>query len=263
MSLIKKYWWLLPLLITFAVIPVIINRLMIQPSPCEVYEGDWLSFWGPYLGAIVPFLILYFTIRSNENENNKNRAAQSNYIKCQIDYSRLDNLNTRIVGYISALNEMELGIISEKSKYGPILSRNKVELILKQANQAYNLLDVSLIFYEDEKSQEIKDHLNNFQQEYNEVLTDLCYIIKSYNPGNPNENFFKDIEQNPSDNKRILKVMKEKGLNINENRDDIMYELVNNLAIDDLEKELKNFIIYEKGKIDKQMKYNVITEEVN
>ena len=35
--------------------------------------------------------------------------------------------------------------------------------------------------------------------------------------------------------------MKEKGLNINENRDDIMYELVNNLAIDDLEKELKNF----------------------
>lgn len=263
MSLIKKYWWLLPSLIIFAAIPMIINKIMLLPSPSEVYEGDWLSFWGPYLGAIVPFLILYFTIRSNENENKKNRAAQSSYIKCQVDYSRLDNLNTRIAGYISALNEMELDLISEKSKYDPILYRNKVELILKQANQVYNLLDISLSFYEDGKSQEIKDYLYNFQQEYNEVLTDLCYIIKSYNPGNPNENFFKDIEQNPSDNKRILKVMKEKGLNINENRDDIMYELVNNLAIDDLEKELKNFIIYEKGKIDKQMKYNVITDEVN
>jgi hypothetical protein len=55
--------------------------------------------------------------------------------------------------------------------------------------------------------------------------------------------------------------MKEKGLNINENRNDIMYELVNNLAIDDLEKELKNFIIYEKETIDKQIKYNIITED--
>lgn len=261
MNLIKKYWWLLPSVIIFAAIPVGINKLMLQPSPCEVYEGDWLSFWGPYLGAIVPFLILYFTIRSNEDENKKNRAAQSNYIKCQIDYSRLDNLNTRIAGYISALNEMELGIISEKSKYDPISSRNKVELILKQANQAYNLLDISLTFYEDEKSQVIKEHLNNFQQEYNEVLSDLCYIIKSYIPGNPNEDLAKDIEQNPSGNERILKVMKEKGLIINENRDDIMYELVKNLAIDNLEKELKNFIIYEKEIIDKQMKYNIITED--
>ena len=40
-----------------------------------------------------------------------------------------------------------------------------------------------------------------------------------------------------------------------------MYELVNNLAIDDLEKELKNFIIYKKEKIDKQIKYNIITED--
>lgn len=102
--------------------------------------------------------------------------------------------------------------------------------------------------------------MNNFQQEYNEVLPDLCYIIKSYNPGNPDEDLAKDIEQNPSGNERILKVVKEKGLNINKNRDDIMYELVNNLAIDDLEKELKNFIIYEKEIIDKQMKY---THEVS
>ena len=260
MSLIKKYGWFLASLI-FAAIPVIINKLMLLPSPCDVYDGDWLSFWGPYLGAIVPFLILYFTIRSNENENKKNRAAQSNYIKCQIDYSRLDNLNTRIAGYIGALNEMELAIISEKSKYDPILSRNKVELILKQANQAYNLLDISLTFYKDEKSQEIKEHLNNFQDEYNEVLPELCYIIKSYNPGNSKEDLAKDIEQNPSGRERILKVMKEKGLNINENKNDIMYELVNNLAIDDLEKELKNFIIYEKEKIDKQIKYNIITED--
>ena len=261
MSLIKKYWWLLPSLIIFTAIPIIINKLMLQSSPCEVYEGDWLSFWGPYLGAIVPFIILYFTIRSNENENKKNRASQSKFIKCQIDYARLDNLNTRIAGYISALNEIELDLISEKSKYDPFLSRNKVELILKQANQAYNLLDISLSFYEDVKSQEIKNYLKNFQQEYNEVLPDLCYIIKSYNSGNPDEDLAKDIEQNPSGNERILKVVKEKGLNINKNRDDIMYELVNNLAIDDLEKKLKNFIIYEKGIIDKQMKYNIMTED--
>jgi hypothetical protein len=103
--------------------------------------------------------------------------------------------------------------------------------------------------------------LNNFQDEYNEVLPELCYIIKSYNPGNSKEDRAKDIEQNPSGRERILKVMKEKGLNINENKNDIMYELVNNLAIDDLEKELKNFIIYEKEKIDKQIKYNIITED--
>lgn len=260
MSLIKKYWFL-PSLIIFAAIPVIINKIMLQPSPCEVYKGDWLSFWGPYLGAIVPFLILYFTIRSNENENKKNRAAQSNYIKCQIDYSRLDNLNTRIAGYIGALNKMELDIISAESKYDPILSRNKVELIFKQANQAYNLLDISLTFYEDEKSQKIKDYLNNFQQKYNEVLPDICYIIKSYFPDIPNEDLAKNIEHNPSGNERILKVMKEKGLNIYENRDDIMYELINNLSFDDLEKELKNFIIYEKEIIDKQMKYNIETDD--
>lgn len=113
-------------------------------------------------------------------------------------------------------------------------------------------IDISLTLYEDEKSQEIKDHLKNFQQEYNEVLADICYIINSYI--NPNEDLAKDIEQNPSGNKRILKIVKDKGLNIYENRDVIMFELVKNLAIDDLEKELKNFIIYEKEEIDKQMK---------
>lgn len=51
MRLIKKSWWLLPSLILFAAIPIIINIIMLQPSPCEVYEGDWLSFWAPYLGA--------------------------------------------------------------------------------------------------------------------------------------------------------------------------------------------------------------------
>jgi len=122
MRITKNHWLILPLVIMFIIIPVIINCIMLTPTSFNVYNGDWLSFWGAYLGAIASFVILFITIINNKSENEKNRVAQSNYIKCQVDYSRLDNLNASFSNYICALSQIELTLIAYQAKYEPIVS---------------------------------------------------------------------------------------------------------------------------------------------
>lgn len=250
---IKKYWCIFPLLIIFTIIPIVINWLMLKSTFVEVYNGDWLSFLGAYLGAIVPFIILFFTIKNNNSQNQKNRETQSKYIKCQVDYERLDKLNASFSGYLCALNQMELGLIAYQAKYEPIASRNKVETILKQADQAFEFLKLSLILFDDDKSYKLKDYLANFQNEYIAIIPDLCFIINSYAPGSPNENLDNLINQNQSVNKRIIEIIKKGGYDIKINQADVMYDLVMGLDFENLEKEITEFILYEKIKIDRQM----------
>lgn len=254
MRITKNHWLILPLVIMFIIIPVIINCIMLTPTSFNVYNGDWLSFWGAYLGAIASFVILFITIINNKSENEKNRVAQSNYIKCQVDYSRLDNLNASFSNYICALSQIELTLIAYQAKYEPIVSRNKVESILKQANEAFQRVYSSITLYNDERGKSINKALDNFQDEYNSVLTDICFIINSLNPGSPNEDLGSVIEQNPSKNKEIIQIIEKGGYNINNNQAEVMYDLVIGLDIDHIEKEMHDFVVCEKQYIDRQMK---------
>lgn len=264
MIFIKKYWWMLPLSILISTIPVIINLIMLTSTPIEVYNGDWLSFWGAYLGAVVPFIILFLTLNNNKSENEKNRAAQSKYIKCQVDYSRLDNLNATFSKYICALSHMELCFIAFQAKFEPILSRNKIESILIKANEAYQLIDSSLLLFNGKRNKSIVALLSNFQDEYNHVLANLGFIINTYVNGNSCEDFVKTIEKEPYRNNKIMQVIKKGKYNFNENKDDIMYDLVKTLDFDNIENEFKKFIKNEKQEIDKQLNAlhkSIITED--
>ncbi len=254
MRITKNYWLILPLVILFIIIPVIINCIMLTPTSFNVYNGDWLSFWGAYLGAIASFVILFITIINNKSENEKNRVAQSNYIKCQVDYSRLDNLNASFSNYICALSQIELTFIAYQAKYDPIVSRNKVESILKHANESFQRVYSSIALYNNERGKSINKDLYNFQDAYNSVLADICFIINSLYPGRPNEDLGSVIEQNPSKNIKIIQAIKKGGYNPKNNQAEIMYDLVIGLNIDHVEKEMQDFVICEKQNIDRQMK---------
>lgn len=41
-------------------------------------EGNWIEFWGSYIGALITLLALYITIQSNKNESNRQRIIEYN-----------------------------------------------------------------------------------------------------------------------------------------------------------------------------------------
>mgnify|MGYP003293262511 CR=1 FL=1 len=84
MKCIKKYWWILILII---ILPTMVNLILVTPTPCSLTIAgnnvDWLSFWGCYLGAIIStgsaFIILAVQYKQNHIENSKNRELQKMY----------------------------------------------------------------------------------------------------------------------------------------------------------------------------------------
>ena len=81
MSFIKNYWWVIVIAL---LIPIVVNITLSISTPFTVYENSWLGFWGSYLGALFPFIILYLSLRDNHDENEKDRKTQTAAIIFQV-----------------------------------------------------------------------------------------------------------------------------------------------------------------------------------
>ena len=77
----KNCYWIIPLITILA--PIGINKILLQPAFTEIVgeDTDWLTFWGNYLGGVIPalgaFVILYIQRRDNEKQNAENREANA------------------------------------------------------------------------------------------------------------------------------------------------------------------------------------------
>ena len=77
----RNCYWIIPLITILA--PIGINKILLQPAFTEIVgeDTDWLTFWGNYLGGVIPalgaFVILYIQRRDNEKQNAENREANA------------------------------------------------------------------------------------------------------------------------------------------------------------------------------------------
>lgn len=64
-ELLRKYWWVLLLLMA---LPAIINSCYFVPALNEIFEKPqkWTEFWGTYLSAIASFLMVLITYKTLE-----------------------------------------------------------------------------------------------------------------------------------------------------------------------------------------------------
>lgn len=77
----KNCYWIIPLITIIA--PIAINKILLFPACGRIVgrDTDWLTFWGNYLGGIIPalgaFVILYIQRRDNEKQNIENRETNA------------------------------------------------------------------------------------------------------------------------------------------------------------------------------------------
>ncbi len=131
----NKSWWLwLILLVVIIMLPIIVNGMMHLSCGWTTGEtGDWISFWGAYLGAIGSFamaLIAYKTLQKNDEQlkyiKEQNRpylsASIRKYIQQKETGNNLSNLYRSHTYYLSIAN------------HGNQIARNvHVELLLNDS----------------------------------------------------------------------------------------------------------------------------------
>lgn len=109
-SILKYIFIALGLFAVFILLPVILAPILHIPHVDSYFnyggkESDWITFWGNYLGAvitgIVSFVILWYTIKTNKEENQDiikaNQAENTRIIDAnQAENSRILEANTAL-----------------------------------------------------------------------------------------------------------------------------------------------------------------------
>lgn len=211
-------------ILVIAVIPALINFLILQPSIFEfVGKGtDWLMFWGSYLGAVisagVAFIILYIQRIDNEKQNNDNKELNE---RNRINNEKQNNLNRQLQIKVIEFQQKRQWLIELKSicvDYYNIFDQNDIidlcNLVVKKNNEslerAENLLTTfidrnnkvvfALEFHftkeKDETETKLLSELNKYNLVYKALIHDVQFLVKNIkfnNDINPN-NLFTEIE---------------------------------------------------------------------
>ncbi len=252
----KKYWWILVLTVA---IPIIINTILSISTPFKVYENQWLGFWGTYLGALFPFIILYITINDNRRENDRNRKIQTAIIEYQVSKERLSTLKKTLAEYINSLHVFELGIIPFVYKDSKSLSIRKITDIIKEVSASFKLLELELVDYDDETEQEMKLFLNKFNLEFSKLLTDISWYI-DHKDGITEEATINTFHNNEiltntiyNEEKRIWKIIEDKKYSMKDDGFAILNDLLDKFGFEEIHSRTKSFIKYENEKIKAEL----------
>lgn len=252
-EIIKKYWWAI-LLMLFA--PVIVNAILSLSTPFKVYENQWLGFWGSYLGALFPFIILYLTLKDNRKENKKERLTQVATIEYQVSKENLISLKKTLSQYINALRVYDLGSIPYYYQGSEVFCVQKLLDIGKEVSLKFELLELELVDYDDEEEQNFILFLNKFNLEFSGLLGDLSWYID--HKVNVSEEYALNafhksvVEENAvyNEEKRIWKIIENKNYSIQNDGCAILNDLLDTFCFQDLYSKSKEFVKYEKRKME-------------
>jgi len=255
MNFIKKYWWAIPVMI---IIPIFVNGLLSISTSIKVYENGWLGFWGSYLGALFPFVILYLTLRDNRRENEKERNVQTAIIEYQVSKDYQNTLKKDLADYINALNLMEMELIAIQAIEDTNITLNKLYMILTKSDNAFQRLNLTLSDYDDNTEMDFKDFLSNFNTAFKRLISDIAWLMDNYN----NEDGIKEIEsyrdfemkgdKGTYEFLRIWKVIEDRGYQLTE-VNKIIQELLDRIEYRAVSMKSQAFIKYEKEKMKKSL----------
>lgn len=279
MELIKKYWWVILVIMS---LPIMLNFILIIPAFTKVVGNDaeWLSFWSGYLGAIISsiaaFVILYVQRRDNElqntqnrvenqKENENNRHLQLNILRYQQEMNWLNAFRQISTEYVMAYtyndlvhiaNEMIMDKKPEKAFYSikPLLERlAKCDIRLKYIGK------------HDKNSIKLYSECDDLFTLYNEVLDDVqsVYAYMIDNPQSTFADFYKaSIEMPISD---VVKFIIKGVLDVNNLTDIQKYNNVVMIRIKIIEERAEKignifiqYIAKEQKRID-----NILIENLN
>lgn len=114
----KKYIYFI-LIIIAVLIPFILNFLVGLNNPTSIpVVGNcetWINFWATYIAASIPFIILGYTLRNNnfqnqlnreanENQNKQNKELQITLLKYQVQLNWLEQLRRVLVSATDTLS---------------------------------------------------------------------------------------------------------------------------------------------------------------
>jgi len=263
--------------------PIVINMIAVWPAFIPWVAGTrqsvWVNFFAVYsaslIGAFVSFYILFQTIKENKiesqqnrqdnhAENERNRKQLEAVFKYQVDREVLNTTKTYLANYVHSLNSIELGYIAIYPKERVKESLLDIKKISSNAIQYYELLDLALVEYNDEKAKEFKEFLLRFHNEYTGLIKDIGWILDFYlyNKVKADSKMealkFKEKEYGSgiyfNENKRIWKIIENGDYNIYKDGTLLMNLLLYRFGFSTITDEIKAFVKYEQGKIEENAK---------
>lgn len=170
-SILKYIFIALGLLAALILLPVILAPILHIPH-IDCYfnyggkESDWITFWGNYLGSvitgIISFVILWYTIKTNKEEN-------------QAIISASQTENTRILRANASLEE-----IKQKQEYIFRFSNDVAKRLSK-----FDLSKFGGVFIEFDSSS--KDSKNRLESYHSQLIEDLNSFKILYNDERHND----------------------------------------------------------------------------
>lgn len=262
---IKKYWWAFLFIL---IAPLLVNVILITDTPCPDYTADgsngWLGFWGAYIGALFPFIILLITIWDTHKENKKDRNIQKATIEYQVSKEHLNTIKKAIADYIQSLNIMELGLIAIRPNINTGDSLNRIWNICQNTVSSFELLEFELVDFDDEKEKEYKSFLNKFKIEYEGMIKDFGWVLDFYLYKKSVVDVAKELElyrKNElelvkvyDESKRVWTIVGKDNYNIIERGSEILNELLDRLVFKSIYLNSMEFVKYEKEKMDNRLK---------
>ena len=256
MGFFKKYWWAIPLMV---IIPIMVNVLLSITTPFKVYENGWLGFWGSYLGALFPFIILYLTLKDNRIENKKERLTQTATIEYQVAKENLISLKRTLAQYINALKLYDLGSMPFYYQESKTFCVQKLVNIGKEASLAFELLELELVDYDNPEEQDFILFLKKFNLEFNGLLSDMGWFIDHHIDASEEEAlkaFHQEVIEEKAiynEKKRIWTIIEERNYSIHNDGCEILNDLLDTFCFQELYSKSKEFVKYEKMKIESKL----------
>lgn len=243
---VQRYLWIIILAI---LCPIVVNIILSISTCFKVYENGWLGFWGSFIGALFPFIILYKTIKENE----KGRKAQAGVMKYQISRELLNELKKNIVVYYNVMNIYEIEMMALHPKDNISNSLNLIWHIIKETENAYQVLCLTLVDYTDPKEIEYKTFLDKFNLSYKGLLSDLAWFVDGKCSLNDYKDYIKKNGNVSIENLRIWKVIEEGDFDKETDDKTIMNELLERMEYKAIYIKSEDFIEYENDKMNREL----------
>lgn len=181
MKSFNKYVAILIAIIVYFTLPFFINVAVGWDNPTHfTVAGDdktWISFWAVYLSGLIPFIILYFTIRNNNSQNEYNRSLQLNSLSYQIYLNRVADYKSAISEVLSIMNKTTIDELVSIIKSGNLKKREPfVKDILDKLNLATNKFRIIFATSLDEVENKFKLEYEDIRLIFSDILKDILWV---------------------------------------------------------------------------------------
>ncbi len=183
-------------IVAIVIAPMLINVILCctNPFPWNIpiagNAGDWVGFWGNYIGTIISALIALYVLYHTITENAKIREAQVKTIKYTQQQTWLENLRKQLIDNYKMFDMQSFSIATGAVNRGAYDDAVSILMSLNR-NIEFQSHSSSLYFIAENpaaEEAEYNDCVIRIMTEYGTLINDLifiCTILKSQLSGEP------------------------------------------------------------------------------